>query len=86
MNLLAMYYAENCAFVVSTHIIEVGEALMDTSNIQLRYMPAIMMGTVPHYTYKMPEGITEDRQGMIILQNERIFELLGRGKSDDAIQ
>lgn len=66
----------DCLFVVSTHIIEVGEALRKSSNIQFRYMPTVMGGAQPHYTYKLKEGITEDRQGMMIICNEGILELL----------
>ena len=71
---LAKY--RSCAFVISTHIIEVGEELKGTSNIQFGYMPTVMQGTVPHYTYNMTPGITTDRQGMIILENEKILEML----------
>lgn len=66
----------DCAFVISTHIIEVGEALMDVQNIQFRYMPTVMKGAVPYYTYDLTDGITSDRQGMIIIRNEKILELL----------
>lgn len=65
-----------CAFVISTHITEVGDALMDSPNIQFRYMPTVMKGVVPHYTYVLTPGITTDRQGMIIIRNEKILELL----------
>lgn len=65
-----------CAFVISTHITEVGEALMEAPNIQFRYMPTVMKGVVPHYTYDLTQGITTDRQGMIIIRNEKILELL----------
>jgi Mismatch repair ATPase (MutS family) len=66
----------NCFFVVSTHIIEVGEALKKHNNIQFRYMPTIMENTRPRYTYKLEEGITQDRQGMLIIKNEGILELI----------
>ncbi|QEC45693.1 MutS-related protein [Pseudobacter ginsenosidimutans] len=65
-----------CLFVVSTHIIEVGEALEGSSNIRFTYMPTVMEGSRPRYTYKLQEGITEDRQGMMIIRNEGILELL----------
>ncbi|MDO6434768.1 DNA mismatch repair protein [Flavitalea sp. BT771] len=67
----------DCLFIVSTHIIEVGEALKGHSNIQFAYMPTVMEGPFPRYTYKLQEGITEDRQGMMIIRNERILELIG---------
>uniref|UniRef100_UPI000F8D14DB MutS-related protein n=1 Tax=Pseudoflavitalea rhizosphaerae TaxID=1884793 RepID=UPI000F8D14DB len=67
---------QDCLFIVSTHIIEVGEALKETKNIQFRFMPTIMDGARPRYTYILEEGITEDRQGMMIIRNEGILEML----------
>jgi len=66
-----------CLFIVSTHIIEVGEALKGHDNIHCVYMPTVMDGPHPRYTYKLEEGITADRQGMMIIQNEGILELIG---------
>lgn len=68
----------NCLFIVSTHIIEVGEALKAKKNIRFTYMPTVMEGSVPQYTYRLQSGITEDRQGMLIIRNEGILELIGR--------
>ncbi len=66
----------NCAFVISTHIIEVGEALKETPSIQFKYMPTILVDGVPKYTYRLKEGISKDRQGMMIIENEGILDLL----------
>lgn len=66
-----------CLFIVSTHIIEVGEALKAHNNIQFAYMPTVMEGVHPRYTYQLKEGITEDRQGMMIIRNEGILALIG---------
>ena len=68
----------NCLFIVSTHIIEVGDALKGRSNIQFTYMPTVMQGSEPRYTYRLEKGITEDRQGMMIIRNEGILELIGQ--------
>lgn len=65
-----------CIFIVSTHIIEVGEALRSRPNIHFVYMPTVMDGPYPRYTYQLQEGITEDRQGMMIIRNEGILEML----------
>lgn len=65
------------SFIISTHIIEVGEELMkQDQSILFSYMPTVMEGTVPRYTYQLQQGITEDRQGMIILENEGILKML----------
>lgn len=65
-----------CLFIVSTHIIEVGEGLKHRNNIHSVFMPTIMEGSIPRYTYKLQEGVTEDRQGMMIIRNEGILEML----------
>lgn len=67
----------NCMFVVSTHIIEAGEVLKERcSNINFVYLPTLMDGNQPIYTYKLKPGLTADRHGMIIIQNERILEII----------
>lgn len=67
----------NCFFMVSTHIIEVGEALeLQSHAIRYAYLPTVMEGNVPRYTYQLRDGITEDRQGMTIIQNEGILNML----------
>jgi DNA mismatch repair ATPase MutS len=66
-----------CFYIVSTHIIEVGKALQETAErLQFAYLPTVMIGPVPTYTYQLTSGITSDRQGMIIIENERIPEML----------
>lgn len=67
---------QHCLFVVSTHIIEVGEALKGNRNIHFAYMPTVMEGSLPKYTYRLKEGITADRQGMMIIRNEGILDLI----------
>lgn len=66
----------NCLFVISTHIIEVGETLMQLPSVKAGFMPTQMKDTGPVYTYTLQTGITEDRQGMLIIKNEGILELL----------
>lgn len=76
---------KNCLFIVSTHIIEVGEEMKKYDNIQFRFMPTVMQGSVPKYTYKLEKGITEDRQGMLIIKNEQILEMI-RGNKQAVLQ
>ncbi|SEM30866.1 hypothetical protein SAMN05216436_103165 [bacterium A37T11] len=44
---LADYQA--CLIIVSTHIIEVGEALRDHKRIHFAFMPTVMDGLYPRY-------------------------------------
>jgi DNA mismatch repair protein MutS len=66
----------DCLFIISTHIIEAGEVLKQQCNIQMLYLPTIMNGSIPAYTYQLQPGISSDRHGMIIIENEGILELL----------
>jgi len=69
----------NCSFIISTHIIEVGQELMRCDNFRFVYLPTIMQGSIPAYTYTLQEGITTDRHGMMIIENEQIVEIILSG-------
>jgi DNA mismatch repair protein MutS len=67
-------------FIISTHIMEAGEILLaENLSIQYLYLPTIMEGNYPKYTRVLQKGITDDRQGMIIISNEGILEMLDEG-------
>lgn len=68
-------------FVISTHIIEAGEVLKEKyANINFVYLPTRMNGNQPVYTYTLEQGITGDRHGMVIINNEKILDILRNGK------
>jgi hypothetical protein len=61
----------------------VGEVLrLSSGHIRFAYLATVMEGTTPRYTYRLEEGITADRQGMIIIENEGILELLFSGEDE----
>ncbi|QEC40537.1 MutS-related protein [Pseudobacter ginsenosidimutans] len=72
----------NSMFIVSSHIVEAGDQLQATNNIDFRYLPTRMNGNVPAYTYQLESGITDDRHGMIIIRNEGILDILATGKKE----
>ena len=68
-------------FVISTHIIEAGEVLGERNpNISFVYLPTRLREGLPVYTYTLEKGITADRHGMVIIQNEGILDILKNGK------
>jgi len=70
----------NSIFVISTHIIEAGAVLKERcENIRFMYLPTRMNGNIPEYTYTLETGITDDRHGMIIINNEGLLDLLKQG-------
>lgn len=67
------------SFIISTHIMEAGEHLQkEDLPISYQYLPTEMQGNTPVYTRVLQEGITDDRQGMIIIENEGILEMLDK--------
>jgi DNA mismatch repair protein MutS len=67
---------DNCQFIISTHIVEAGEMLRGNSNMQFLYLPTKLEQNRPVYTYKIEQGISSDRHGMMIIKNERIVETI----------
>lgn len=70
--------SDKCLFIISTHIMEVGDELKgNCNNIQFKLMPTSMNeDSTPKYTYKMVDGIADDRYGMHIINNEKIIEII----------
>jgi DNA mismatch repair ATPase MutS len=72
--------AARSMFIVSTHVLEAADTLReDCAGIQYVYMPTEMNGTQPVYSYRMNYGVSADRHGMLIVQNEGILEMLEKG-------
>ena len=65
-----------CFFMVSTHIVEVANDLQSIDNIDFRYMETVFDDGNPTYSYKLKEGITEERLGIWIVKNEGIVEII----------
>ena len=67
----------NCAFIISTHIVEAGEALRKRrDNLRFAYLPTALENGRPRYPYVLQEGIAADRVGMMIIENEGIIDLI----------
>jgi hypothetical protein len=82
---LAFARKKKSLFIISSHIVEAGEQLQKEPAIEFQYLPTRMNGHVPEYTYTLETGITADRHGMIIIQNEGILDILRKGKKRDLL-
>jgi DNA mismatch repair protein MutS len=76
----------NCIFLVSTHIMEAAEKLKSFPNINFVYLPTKMQDNHPVYTYRLEKGVSDDRHGMIIIQNEGILEILKKAAIKNKIK
>jgi DNA mismatch repair protein MutS len=69
-------------FIISSHIVEAADELRKKNNIGFHYLPTVMNGAMPVYTYTLKEGVTDDRHGMIIIRKEGILETLKNGNKN----
>lgn len=68
-------------FLISTHIIEAGKVLGEAHlTISFVSLPTIMKDGKPFYTYQLQKGISNDRHGMLIVENEGILEILNKNQ------
>ena len=63
-------------FFVSTHITEIADKLNETDDIQFRYFDSKIIDDKPVYEYKIREGVSHERLGLHIVENEKIVEKL----------
>lgn len=69
-------------FIISSHIVEAATALKELANVGFWNLPTQMQGNTPAYSYRLREGVTDDRHGMIIIRNEGVLDILATGKKN----
>jgi len=70
-------------FLISTHIMEVADQLRSLKNIRFGYFHTAIEDKIPVYSYHLQDGVTEERLGMLIIENEGIIEIINAGSQDD---
>jgi DNA mismatch repair protein MutS len=69
---------KHSAFFISTHIVELAEELKKFQTISFRYLETFFKEDKPVFTYKLLNGISKERVGLFIVQNEGIVEIIRR--------
>ncbi len=67
---------KNSLFILSTHLYEIGEALKTHPNISFKYFETTVDDEQLKFSYRLKEGISNDRLGYLILKRENVIELL----------
>jgi len=65
-------------FLVSSHLPDVARELADIPNVTLKCFISNIENEDFVYSYKIKDGISDDRYGMRILKKEKIIELIGQ--------
>ncbi|MES2277000.1 MAG: hypothetical protein V4592_13310 [Bacteroidota bacterium] len=67
---------KNSVFIISTHIVEVAAELQDAGNLFFNCLTTGMVGDKAVYTYKLQPGISNERLGMRIIEDEGLVEII----------
>lgn len=65
-------------FILSTHLYEISEELNSEKNIEFKYFQTKIVGDELKFSYKILDGVSNDRLGYFILKNEKVIDLLDR--------
>jgi len=63
-------------FLVSSHVLEAANQLSKIKNIRFGCFHTAIKEKTPVYSYHLQEGVTEERIGMLIIENEQIIEII----------
>ena len=67
---------KNTLFILSTHLYEIGEGLKQYKNIKFNYFETHVDNGQLVFSYKLKEGISNDRLGYVILKREGVVDML----------
>jgi DNA mismatch repair protein MutS len=65
-------------FILSTHLYEIGEELKKYPNICFKYFETRIEDGRLEFPYQLKDGISNDRLGYLILEREKVVELLNK--------
>ncbi|WP_316820605.1 MutS-related protein [Pedobacter gandavensis] len=66
----------NSVFFISTHLVELALELKKLDTIAFKHLDTFFEGDQPVFTYRLKEGVSEERLGMYILQKEGIVDII----------
>jgi DNA mismatch repair ATPase MutS len=76
MIISALAKIRNTIFFISTHILEIAETIENKETIMFRCFGSELVNQQPIYDFKLKEGISEERIGLLIIKNEGIPQIL----------
>lgn len=74
--LMGLARTRHSAILVSSHLTELADDLEPLESVLFRYFDADMRGDEPIYSYQLREGTSSQRLGMLLLERERVLQLL----------
>jgi len=72
----------NSLFILSSHLVELETEIKKHSNFFCKYFESRVVDQKPVYSYQLKDGISHDRLGLLILEQEGIMNLLEPGSEE----
>ncbi len=63
-------------FIISSHILELGKEIDSFPSIRFMCFDSRVENGKPFFNFKIKDGLSDERLGLIILKNEKVFDLL----------
>lgn len=76
--ILGFSRARRSGFVFSSHLSELVKALRANSAIRFCYFDGQIVRGAPHYSYRLKDGVSDQRLGLLLLRQARVPELIAR--------
>ncbi len=68
----------NSLFILSTHLYEIADELKKHTNINFKYFETAIVNDKLQFSYQLKDGVSNDRLGYLILQQEGVVDMLER--------
>ena len=74
--ILGLARSKNAFFVVSSHLVELENDIKQKKNISFYYFDAEIVDHKPVYHYLLKKGVSTQKLGLLLLENEDVFKIL----------
>jgi len=63
-------------FILSSHLLELGNEIKELEQVRFMCFDSRVEDGKPHFNFKIKEGLSDERLGLVILKDEEVFKLL----------
>ncbi len=63
-------------FILSSHLLELGKEIDSIGGIRFMCFDSKIENGKPYFNFKLKDGLSDERLGLVILKNEQVFDLL----------
>ncbi|MFN8255416.1 MAG: hypothetical protein U0W24_06985 [Bacteroidales bacterium] len=67
---------KSCFFILSSHILELGKEIEKFPQVRFMCFDSKVENGKPYFNFKIKEGLSDERLGLIILKDQKVFDLL----------